>query len=117
MEGRLEDAEESIGYLKTTREDLVYDFISGYLCHLFGSLEFNDSERVSLYLHDAPRSRFVLAGRFSKNSYFSKTNRKAFPETEGCIGQTWSNGGEYFVELPQDNAGRFKYLKKKWHFY
>lgn len=108
----LEDAQQSIDYLKIQQEEFVYKVTSDYLGHLSSDhLNFNDSERISLYLHDSSISRFILAGRFSKNSDFSKINRKAFSDGEGCIGQTWKNGGKYFVELPQVGDDYYEYLK------
>ena len=112
LRDELEEAQQSIDYLKIQQEDLVYKVTSDYLGHLSSDhLSFNDSERISLYLHDSPMSRFILAGRYSKNSDFSKINRKAFSDGEGCIGQTWKNGGKYFVELPQVGDEYYEHLK------
>lgn len=112
LKDELEDAQQSIDYLKIQQEQLVYKVTSDYLGHLASDhLNFNDSERISLYLHDSPRARFILAGRFSKNSEFSKINRKAFSDREGCIGQTWTNGGRFFAELPPVGEEYYEYLK------
>lgn len=112
LRDELEEAQQSIDYLTIQQEELVYKVTSDYLGHLASDhLDFNDSERISLYLHDSPRGRFILAGRFSKNSDFLKINRKAFSDGEGCIGQTWKNGGRYFAELPQVSEEYYEYLK------
>ena len=100
LKRRLEDAEQSVSHFRNKLEKKIYESISDHLGSLSEGLEFNDSERISLYLHDAPRKRFILAGRFSKNPELTKINRTAFPENEGCISQAWINGGSYFVEIP-----------------
>lgn len=64
LKKRLEDAEQSVDYFRNMLEKKIYESISDHLGSLSERLEFNDSERISLYLHDAPRNRFILAGIF-----------------------------------------------------
>lgn len=109
----LEDAEQSIDHFRNKLETKIYESISDHLGSLSEGLGFNDSERISLYLHDAPRNRFILAGRFSKNPDLRKINRKAFPESEGCISQAWNNGGKYFIEFHDGEAYGFGIFEKE----
>lgn len=112
LSNKFEEAQLAIDYFRVEREDLVFGANSDFLGFLLNDqLGFNDTERASLYLHNG--ERFILAGRYSKNQDYTKKHRSAFPDSEGCIGQTWKNGGRYFIELPIDEDEYFDYLKNE----
>lgn len=113
LPAELEEAQESIDYARIQQANFVYSITSEYLAHLANDhLFFNDSERISLYLHES--DRFILAGRYSKNVEYNKRNRSAYPDNQGCIGKVWHEGGECFVCLPTDEAELYSVLKSEY---
>jgi hypothetical protein len=112
LSNQLEEAQLAIDHLRVQHAETVYNVTSDYLGHLSNDhLNYNDTERASLYLHNG--SRFILAGRYSKNLELNKANRSAFPDNEGCIGQTWQHGGKYFIELPDNETEYLEFLKTR----
>lgn len=110
LSNKFEEAQQAIDYLQVKQEKLVYDTNSDYLGFLSNDqLSYNDSERISLYLYNG--NEFILAGRYSKNQEYSEISRSSFPDSEGCIGQTWKNGGKYFIELPTEDKAYYDFLK------
>ncbi len=60
-------------------------------------LNFNDlnekfEERISLYVHDDKRNKFLLIYRFSRNPLLSKKGRPFYDDSIGAIGEAWQHG-------------------------
>ena len=100
------DLQAQIRSYETELEQLVRDYssiISDFLSDLANnSLEFGDTERISVYKHDG--RAFVMLGRYSKNPNFNQHGRGIYPDNQGCIGAAWAQGGEAFeAGLPDPN--------------
>lgn len=79
---------------------------TGYLADLgrwlgFGT-EDQNSERITLYVHDSEK-HFQQVGRFSFNQSYVKSGRSRYPDAQGCIGKAWENGWA-FESLPEAAA-------------
>lgn len=110
LPNQLEEAQLAVDQMRIEHAETIFNVTSDYLGHLSNDhLNYSDTERISLYLHNG--TRFILAGRYSKNAIFTKPNRSAFPDNEGCIGQTWLHGGRLFIELPEDETEYYQYMK------
>ena len=115
LSNELEEAQLAIDQMRAKHEETIYKVSSNYLAHVANDLlNYNDTERVSLYLHHD--TNFILAGRYSRNRTFCERNRTAFPADQGCIGKIWSDGGQSFDKLPEfQGEERVEYLKEKFN--
>lgn len=88
-----------------------YSLFKYVLISLSKSLNFNGTDRVSIYKKQ--KGTFQIMGRYSINPEFDKINRRYYPDNEGFIAQALRNG-EFFVDgLPEFRDGnKEEYYKK-----
>ena len=94
-----------------------YDLFDEELRQLYVTLNFGDSERVSVYKHDG--KNFRILGRFSKDPEFNKQHRKVFPDSQGAIEKAWRQGDVLIENLPdptttKGNREYISHLTKNW---
>jgi hypothetical protein len=85
--------------------DDIFTLCNGYLFALAKGLEFQNTDRISLYVNDAKTNQFVQLGRFSFKPAWNTNGRKVYPANCGCIGRAWDQD-EYFANdypNPDDN--------------
>jgi len=112
LRNQLEIAEQAIDFQRIAHKELAFEMTSNYLAHIYSDLlNYNDSERISLYLHTD--GGFILCGRFALNHEWRAMHREAIADSEGCLGKAWHNGGSYFRELPIDKYGYKEVLKNE----
>lgn len=78
------------------------------LITLFNSLNFNNSERISVYKHDEKASVFTLLSRHSKNPKYKKKGRAIYPDDQGCIGRAFSEGKHSISDLPAHTTKKYQ---------
>ena len=71
----------------------------------------HDQVRVSIYVHDAARRRFIPCGRYSPNPKYTKPGRTHYPDDEGCIGKGWERGWHFDNDFPLEKVARRRYDK------
>lgn len=74
----------------------------------------DDQVRISIYVHDQDRKRFIPCGRYSPNPNLTKPGRTHYPDNEGCIGKGWDHGWHFDNDFPTDKPGRRKYEKESY---
>jgi hypothetical protein len=67
--------------------------------------------RISLYVHDAQRKRFIPCGRYSPNPTLSSPGRTYYPDNEGCIALGWQKVWHFDNAVPANGKAR-----KEYHF-
>lgn len=76
----------------------MQELFNSYLLLLVKSLNFNHTERISVYkIFD---NNFILMGRTSSNPTLRKPGRNHYPLDEGFIGKAWAEGELYINNLP-----------------
>jgi len=84
----------------------VRPLIFAYLRQLGDNLEFGskleESERLTLYLHDAAKRAFIPVSRYSNSAELIKCGRSEYPENQGCLSLVWSKG--YYCDDSYPNA-------------
>lgn len=105
-ENALEKQASKIQLLESTIEkygEENYSLFKYVLVSLSKSLNFNGTDRVSIYKRQ--KGKFQIMGRYSINPEFDKINRRYYPDNEGFIAQALRNG-EFFVDnLPEFRDG------------
>jgi len=108
---RAEELEREVDRLRKQNVALQIDPVEVMRNHLMISaerLQFTEAERISLYKHEA--GAFVLLGRFSRSSEFSKRGRPVYPADQGCIRDAWRTG-EGRAQLPDFSRDPDLYLR------
>lgn len=95
--------------------------IGSVIRHVFDGLLYNfgkrldlkqdDQVRISIYVHDQSRRRFVPCGRYSPNPNLTKPGRTHYPDDEGCIGKGWNHGWHFDNDIPAEKQERRRYEK------
>lgn len=75
----------------------------------------NSQVRMSLYVHDAKRQRFIPCGRHSPNPVFATPGRTSYPDNEGCIAEGWKRGWHFDNQVPDSGTARKSYNRKTYN--
>lgn len=95
---------------------LFIEIFTGYLYALsseklcFGAKGEN-SERITLYIHDNSKDSFIPFSRVSQNPLYKKKGRPEYPDDIGCIGKAWENGWHFDNCFPEEKDEYAKYCK------
>ncbi len=113
--------QESISKLRKANRDLKADrdlvrndlsaVINGYLYGIVENLEFQETDRVTIYSHDDKFKHFVPFNRISQNPELDKHGRNAYPDNQGYIGKTWREGKFFIDSLPEWKTNEAEYIK------
>lgn len=68
--------------------------------------------RISLYVHDAEKKRFIPCGRYSPNPTLSSPGRTSYPDDQGCIAEGWKRAWHFDNEVPPSGRQRKDYNQK-----
>jgi hypothetical protein len=116
LEDTLHRTEQDYADLARRTEQNYFDLFKHQLSLLANTdLDFNDTERISVYKHDG--EAFVMLGRYSKNPDFDRRGRGFYPDNEGVIGQAWHHGEAVADDLPdfgEDPAGYIRCSREDW---
>lgn len=75
-------------------------------------LDYDTTERISVYRHDPDKEEFVLVARYSKDSELTKYGARAsYPADEGIISKAWRNGTCTPEPLPDAETDLNEYLR------
>ena len=92
--------------LKTLATGYLYTYSISSLG--FGSRAEN-TERITLYVHDSSGS-FVPVARYSSNANYRSIARHKYPDDQGCIGDAWKNGRVFRNRYPNAETQLDSYL-------
>jgi hypothetical protein len=97
--------------------DVCYETIDALLHSLAtGPLKFGEkganTERISLYIHDAGCQKFIQLGRVSYNPEFGKLGKRLYSDNEGCLGLTWNNGEGFSDHYSNPETDLDTYLER-----
>lgn len=105
LENDVKTKGDKIDNLENSLTDIVKEMnelFNSYLTLLVESLNFNHTERISVYkVFD---DKFILIGRSSRNPVLEKRNRGNYPINEGFIGKAWEEGFYFIDDLPDPGA-------------
>lgn len=73
-----------------------------------------DDVRISLYVHDHGKKRFIPCGRYSPNPTFMGPGRTSYPDHEGCIAQGWRRGWHFDNAVPLPGNPRKIYNRQQY---
>lgn len=68
--------------------------------------------RISLYVHDADKKRFIPCGRYSPNPTLSSPGRTSYPDHQGCIAEGWKRTWHFDNQVPPSGRPRRDYNLK-----
>lgn len=80
-------------------EKSYFDLCSDNIASIFRELNFNSTERISIYKHTG--KNFVILGRFSQNPTYNKKHRDYYPDNEGFIQLGWERGDFFINNIPE----------------
>lgn len=86
---------------KVSVEELFNQFLNLLVSR---ELNFNASDRISVYYHSRKHDEFRIIARYSEHPEYNRTNRFRFPTMQGCIYQAWVGpiGYHFNGSLPND---------------
>ncbi|MCY1233742.1 hypothetical protein D9M68_354190 [compost metagenome] len=108
----LEEANNRVGEIGSVIRQLFDGMLYTFSKRL--QLSHEDQVRISIYVHDAQRKRFIPCGRYSPNPNLTGPGRTYYPDSEGCIGKGWDHGWHFDNDFPEDKAQRRKYEKESY---
>lgn len=76
-----------------------------YLLDISDNLDFAESDRVTLYIHNQNRNAFERLAREARNPAYKKSGRIEYPDKEGCIAKAWQKG-RHFEQSPAFEEGQ-----------
>ncbi|SCX00773.1 hypothetical protein DSM25558_0175 [Agrobacterium sp. DSM 25558] len=68
--------------------------------------------RISLYVHDPDKGRFIPCGRYSPDPTVSNPGRTSYPDNEGCIAEGWKREWHFDNSIPASGTARRNYNQK-----
>jgi hypothetical protein len=71
---------------------------------VFAEMRCNNSDRVSLYIHDG-KDAFIRHARYAQNPTLRGSGRVKYPDNEGVVGRAWANGSDTLFLAPADCTG------------
>lgn len=82
--------------------DNIYNMFDGVMLSLSQKFEFNKATkaRLSLYVNDPEKERFVPCGRYSPDPTLRSKGRSSFSHRQGCIWRCWENDFHYDDNMP-----------------
>ena len=82
--------------------NVIVFLCDGLLLNLANKLNLSQGAqvRLSLYLHDEPRSAFIPCGRYSRNPAYNRPGRTHYPDSQGCIERGWRHGWHFDNQVP-----------------
>ena len=88
----------------------IYNMFDGVMLSLSQKFGFEKSTkaRLSLYVNDDDKSRFVPCGRYSPDPVLRKKGRSSFSHGQGCIWKCWQNDFHFDNNMP---AGRVAFRR------
>lgn len=94
----------------------IINVFDGLLLNLGTKLGIQQSDqvRLSLYVHDKVKRRFLPCGRYSPNPTYQAPGRTHYPDSEGCIAEGWNKGWHFDNEVPEAAGARKTYNKNKY---
>jgi len=80
----------------------IHNMFDGVVLSLSRKFRFSKSTkaRISLYINDEEKSRFVPCGRYSPDPTLSKKGRSSFSHGQGCIWKSWENDFHFDNQIP-----------------
>lgn len=105
------ERQELEGELRAWEEDIAL-IIDGYLLSLARILNFQSTERITIYTRDHKARAFVRLARYSPNPKYNGGGREYYPEAEGRIAQAWEKGDDFAADYPDFNDDPEGYLDR-----
>ena len=83
---------ESFDGIKKFMDSYLRNFVTDYFRKLPDYNEPPSTLRVSIYTYDRSKDICFLVGRYSFNTRYTQSRRKAYPVDNGAIGRAWTDG-------------------------
>lgn len=94
----------------------IYNMFDGVMLSLSQRFDFenNTKARLSLYVNDEDKERFVPCGRYSPDPVLRKKGRSSFSHGQGCIWKCWKNDFHFDNNIPNAKKAKQTYNRKEY---
>ena len=117
IKDRSKSSDEARAQLAEDAVNTYREIISELVIQVAKSLNLTDCERISVYKNQD--NAFFMLGRYSENPKYNGQGRRAYVETEGCIGHAYLHGEAFYDDAPNPNNRKGQtycnYMLQNWN--